>query len=162
MSSTSASTNTSPSTSPLLTSQPDTGYFLVTSSASPPSTDGKLTSTTKSSRSTKSVDRLLMPDLTPPQDASHLERQRRARRRIKSFVFEDVHLDWKAAPTLCEEHPFEHKVLEMHLNLRCNASRSYLYQVRDDLRRLQAPISVSTNESGALIIDGEEIVDMIG
>ncbi|EME84366.1 uncharacterized protein MYCFIDRAFT_210860 [Pseudocercospora fijiensis CIRAD86] len=162
MSSKSSSINTSPSTSPLLTSQSDPGYFLVKSSASPHFTDSKLTSTTKSSQSIRSVQRLLMPDVTPPQDAFHLERQRCARRRIKSFVFEDVHLDWKAAPTLYEDHPFEHKVLEMHLHLRCNASRSYLYQVRDDLRRLQTPISVSTNESGVLIIDGEEIVDMIG
>lgn len=161
MSSISSSTITTPSTSPLLQGQRNTSYFAVDSS-SLPSPPQPTQPPARSAKQPRPLERLLMPENTASQDSTYHENQRRARRRIRNFVFEDVHLDWKSAPTLCEDHPFEHRVLEMHRDLRCNASRSYLYQIRDVLRRLRTPTSMSISESGTLFIDGEEVIDMIG
>ncbi|PPJ50149.1 hypothetical protein CBER1_04840 [Cercospora berteroae] len=121
------------------------------------------TSSTSSTRS-RFHEGMLMPDATP--DPSAKARHAYYRRRVRQQVFNEVHLDWKSAPVLCDER-YDYASLLYRPGLRCTASPQYLLEVQDTIRRqntADAVVRDSGSESTTTVvcIDGEEMIDMIG
>lgn len=109
---------------------------------------------------------LLMPDAPP--DLQHEARHASYRRRVCRDVFgKDMHLDWKSAPVVCDER-YDYASLLYRRELRCVASRQYLYEVYDDLKQkaLQRTcwkmVDPSDDVAQVVCIDGEEMIDMVG
>ncbi|KAF2210460.1 hypothetical protein CERZMDRAFT_91181 [Cercospora zeae-maydis SCOH1-5] len=107
---------------------------------------------------------MLMPDALPDPRAQ--ARHAYYRRRIRQQIFNEVHLDWKSAPVLCDER-YDYASLLYRPGLRCTASPQYLLEVQDTIRRqaiTNAMIQDSDPERNVSVvcIDGEEMIDMIG
>lgn len=102
----------------------------------------------------------MMRDAPVPSDYERLKRHDSAQRRIKQFIFSNNDIDWRSIPVI-EDTPFKHAVLAHRRDLRCKASRQYLQEVLHTFRNPK-PHDSTTTKDGMIIIDGEEMVDMIG
>lgn len=81
---------------------------------------------------------------------------------MKRFIFGDYNIDWRSIPTVDEDTPFNHATLLYRSDLRCKASREYYMEILNGFRI--KPVDRSTaflSDTGTIIIDGEEVVDMI-
>lgn len=160
MASISSSSSSPPSYSPLLHGRHDRNSSF--SDSSPRQIIDFRHDSTDSTKHSRLPGSLLMRD-SERNDPAYDQKQRAARRRMKAFVFDDIHLDWKAAPAMEDSQHYDWRALATQPNLRIASSRQYLYQVRDDLRRIQySPPAINISDTGTLILDGEEAFDMIG
>lgn len=81
---------------------------------------------------------------------------------MKRFIFGDYNIDWRSIPAVDEDTPFNHATLLYRSDLRCKASRDYYMEILNGFRIKSADRStVSLSDTGVVIIDGEEVVDMI-
>ncbi|KAK4610465.1 hypothetical protein CLAFUW4_13654 [Fulvia fulva] len=103
---------------------------------------------------------LMMRDAPAPSDYERMKRHDSAQRRIKNFIFSDNDIDWRSIPVI-EDTPYNHSVLEHRQDLRCKASRQYLQEVLHTFRKPKLD-DITSSDDGMVIIDGEEMVDMIG
>ena len=101
-----------------------------------------------------------MRDAPAPSDYERMKRHDSAQRRIKHFIFSDNDIDWRSIPVI-EDAAYNHAMLEHRQDLRCKASRQYLQEVLDTFR-IPKLDDITTTHDGSIVIDGEEMVDMIG
>ncbi|SMY29452.1 unnamed protein product [Zymoseptoria tritici ST99CH_1A5] len=102
--------------------------------------------------------------LMPQQaaDSTALTASIKIRRNIKLGIFGDNDLDWKSIPTWHENgRPWW--ILNRMPHLRCESDPAYFATILESFR-LQKPAMASSTSSNSdtIIVDGEEMVDMIG
>ncbi|KJX96559.1 hypothetical protein TI39_contig614g00005 [Zymoseptoria brevis] len=102
--------------------------------------------------------------LMPQQaaDPTALTASIKIRRNIKLGIFGDNELDWKSIPTWHENgRPWW--ILNRMPHLRCESDSAYFATILESFR-LQKPAMASSasSNSDTIVIDGEEMVDMIG
>jgi hypothetical protein len=95
-------------------------------------------------------------------DPAALQKSMELRRRIKQVVFKGNDIDWRSIPTIYDDGYMRH-VLARIPHLRCQSGEAYLAIVMNDFR-MHKPSSASTTgpDFDTVVIDGEEMVDMIG
>lgn len=101
-----------------------------------------------------------MPDRSWHLDPDRGKRHNEARRQIRASIFDNNHVDWKSIPAV-EETSIRLLKLWQRTDLRCNASHQRLLMV---LEQFVVPDvnEVTRKADGIVIVDGEELVDMIG
>ncbi|SMR60948.1 unnamed protein product [Zymoseptoria tritici ST99CH_3D1] len=109
----------------------------------------------------KSASYKLMPQ-QQQVDPTALTTSIKIRRNIKLGIFGDNELDWKSIPTWHENgRPWW--ILNRMPHLRCESDPAYFATILESFR-LQKPAMASSTSSNSdtIIVDGEEMVDMIG
>ncbi|KAK4496320.1 hypothetical protein PRZ48_012300 [Zasmidium cellare] len=81
---------------------------------------------------------------------------------MKRFIFGDYNIDWRSIPAVDEDSLFNRATLLYRRDLRCKASREYYMEILNGFRIKPRDPSASISENNTVLIDGEEVVDMIG